>query len=60
MGAHSTINITRKTAQRFLIDRIMFHVTEEELAAMMDAALDDRLYNVRIVGDADANDDDQL
>lgn len=60
MGANSTIQITRGAAQRFLVQKMMGNLPEATLEILMDEFLRERLYNVRIVDDGDANDDTLL
>ena len=61
MSAFSTLNITREKAIQFLISKVA-SADNETLVNMLDKALQDRLYNVRIVPDWDnkENDDNVL
>jgi hypothetical protein len=59
MGAFSTLNITRSKAIEFLTREIV-QASDETLADMLDAALYDRLYNVRIVSGWDEETDDHV
>jgi len=56
MGAKSTIRVSRAAALAFLFRDSW---TDEELEAMLDAALDKSLLNARI-DDSDPVDDDEL
>jgi hypothetical protein len=56
MGAHSTIRVTAQAARKYLLTEL-FNAPSATLETMMDAALSDRLYNVRIVDDEEENDD---
>lgn len=59
MGAHTTIRVTRAAATEYLLRQIL-RSEDDELERMLDAALDQRLYNVRIVGSDESNDDELL
>jgi len=59
MGAHSTINITQKTARRVILEKIM-NATDVELEEWMDDILYDRLYNCNIVSDDYEDNQDYL
>lgn len=59
MGAHSTLRITRAAARQYIMTEFLT-MGDEALESVMDRLLDGRLYNVRIVGDEEENDDEQL
>lgn len=50
MGAHSTLLITRTTARRYILEKVM-EADDEKLGSMLDALLYDQLYNASIVPD---------
>jgi hypothetical protein len=50
MGAHSTINVTRKTALELYLKRFP-QITDKELEDFLGYHLDKYLYNVNIVPD---------
>lgn len=61
MGAESTLHITRKTAKKAILDRIIDGITDEELEDILDRLLLNRnLYNSRIVYDEFEGNDDHI
>lgn len=61
MGAHSTLKIRRRTAERMVMNAIYDpKFSDEIIKAAMDIILDGRLYNCYIVGDDDEHDEDRL
>lgn len=59
MGAYSTLNITRSSAIKQILSYVATADTET-LEHMMDAVLEDRLYNCRIVPDDWNENDDEV
>ena len=59
MGAHSTIHITRTTARRALLEKVMA-ADDETLGNLLDVILYERLYNATVVNDDEPNADDVL
>lgn len=57
MGAHSTLELSRGAAL-LLYMRLTHSPSDEFLERMLDTLLDDKLHNVRIVGDDKGRDDD--
>lgn len=57
MGAYSTLLITRTKAKQLVLNKV-FTMSDEELEKFCDLILEDRLYNCRIVGDHEKNDDE--
>ncbi len=59
MSAYSTLIITRTTAVNKILASII-NANNEELERMLDAVLEDRLYNCRIVPDTCEENDDAV
>lgn len=59
MGACSTIRVTERAAMKYLVDKILFSMTRQEIEDLLDEALRSRSYNA-IVVDADSENDDEL
>jgi hypothetical protein len=51
MGAHSTINVTRKTARELYMQHHFPDISDSELESFLEYHLDKYLYNVNIVND---------
>jgi hypothetical protein len=59
MGAHSTIRVTRMTALGYIMAKLP-GLTDEQIEAIMDVLLDERLFNCRIVEEGAETDHDRL
>lgn len=55
MGAHTTITVSRDKAIAYLMERLL-HATNSDLEALLDRALDERLYRARVVWEAGEDD----
>ena len=61
MGAYSTINITRSTANKYILDKCMvFGVPDETIAQIMNKLLEEKLYTCNIVPDHCDNEDNLI
>ena len=60
MSAYSTLRVTRTKAKQKLVEWLLSEVTERKLKDFMDQVLEPRLYNVVIVPDHEANDDEYV
>lgn len=60
MSAYSTIKITRSRAKAIFLQAMVSDISDEILEMYLDKVLEPRLYNVRIVGDDQENDDVEL
>ena len=61
MGAHSTLRITKDAAKRYVMSQLFDMLNDDDkLVSIMDALLSDRLYNCRLVGDDEENNDDWI
>lgn len=56
MSAYTTLKITRSKAKLLAVAAVMA-ANDEELEAIVDSVLRERLYNCRIVNDDEANDE---
>ncbi len=57
MSAFSTLRVSREHALLAYLRLVMPLPTDAQLERCLDVALEDSLYNVRIVADEDAEDD---
>lgn len=57
MSAYTTLRITRTRAKAYVLDRLM-RMDDSGLEAMLDVALEERLYRAQIVSDDDEYNDD--
>jgi hypothetical protein len=60
MSEYSTINITRSTAKKKLIEYIQQDIYRNQLESFLNEILYRRLYNAIIVNDDEENDDHLL
>ena len=60
MSAYSTLRVTRTKAKQKLVAWLLSEVTDRKLKDFMDQVLEPRLYNVVIVPDHEANDDEYV
>lgn len=60
MSAYSTLKITRSRAKEIVIRFLLSDLSDEILERYLDTILESRLYNARIVGDDQENDDVEL
>ena len=58
MGAFSTLSVSRKAALAKVAERLLGHLSDEELEEMLDQRFRDRLRNFRI--GHDDRDDEEL
>ena len=59
MGAYSTRRITRSTARKLALERVLT-ASDDLLRRIMDELLEERLYNCQIVDDNEYNDEKEL
>lgn len=57
MGIYSTINVTRAKATELLLREIHGDLSDSVLEQFMDTLLEPQLYNCRIVGNTEDNED---
>lgn len=60
MSAFTTLRVSRSKAKELILRKIFDGMSDEELEHQVDAILEDRLYNCRIVGDGERNDHGEL
>jgi hypothetical protein len=58
VSAYSTLRITRTKAKAYVLETLL-NLSDEQLEGYLDAALEPRLYNSRIVSDDDQDNDNE-